>query len=194
MTASSAAPSAAERALLSMKDEAEERARLERLVATHFSSIWRFLRRLGLPSALADDAAQDVFLIASRRASEIRTGSEYAFLVGTALRVARGLRRKREREPVSDEVDVVVEDFDATSPEQMLDDQKMCALAYRLLEELDEDLRQLFVLYEIEGLTMPEIAQLTGLTLGTANSRLRRARQTFRLRFERHRKRLGGTR
>lgn len=171
-----------------MNEEAR-RVRLEKLVEDHFSSIWRLLRRLGIPGDLADDAAQDVFLIASRRVDAIRHGSEYAFLVGTALRVARSLRRRVAREPATDEVDILLEELDTSAPEEWLDDRKACALACRLLGELDEDLRELFVLYEIEELTLPEIAKLTGLPVGTATSRLRRAREDFRARLERHRKR-----
>src|SRR5262245_59875986 len=131
MAASSPASAHAESALLPMNEEAR-RARLEKLVDEHFTSIWGVLRRLGIPRDLADDAAQDVFLIASRRVDAIRSGSEYAFLVGTALRVARSLRRRVGREPATDEVDILLEERDASAPEERIDDQEACALAYRL--------------------------------------------------------------
>ena len=48
------------------------------------------------------------------------------------------------------------------------------------LSTMDMDLRTTFVLFELEGLSTPEIAQLAEIPLGTAASRLRRAREHFR--------------
>jgi predicted kinase len=59
-----------------------------------------FTDGLGLSPADADDGAQEVFLVASRKLSVIAPGAEKRFLFATALRVAstrrRGLRRRRE--------------------------------------------------------------------------------------------------
>jgi RNA polymerase sigma-70 factor (ECF subfamily) len=49
-----------------------------------------------------------------------------------------------------------------------------------VLEQLPLDLRAVFVLFELEGMTSPEIAELSGVPLGTVASRLRRAREHFR--------------
>jgi RNA polymerase sigma-70 factor (ECF subfamily) len=48
-----------------------------------------------------------------------------------------------------------------------------------ILERLPEDLRTAFVLFEFEGLSVPEIANATNTKLGTVSSRLRRARELF---------------
>ena len=50
-----------------------------------------------------------------------------------------------------------------------------------MLDGLTDDLRVSFVLYELEGLSSPEIATLLGIPLGTVASRLRRAREAFEL-------------
>jgi RNA polymerase sigma-70 factor (ECF subfamily) len=76
------------------------------------------------------------------------------------------------------------------NPEEQLDEKRACEAFYRLLSELDEDVRAIFVMYEMGGMTMNEIAKLVGLPIGTVGSRLRRAREDFKARFERHRKRL----
>src|SRR5262245_57312475 len=75
------------------------RERLAALLQTHFKLVWRTLRRLGLPAAAADDAAQQVFVIAHNRLSEIEPDRERAFLLGTAYRVAANARRKDARRP-----------------------------------------------------------------------------------------------
>src|SRR5512146_863192 len=73
------------------------------LVRAEFEWLWRVLRRIGLSAADADDATQQVFLVASRRSAEIR-GSARAFLYGTAVRVAANMRRTlRRRREVSDD-------------------------------------------------------------------------------------------
>ena len=49
-----------------------------------------------------------------------------------------------------------------------------------VLSKVDADLVEVFVLYELEGLTSPEIAELLQIPLGSVASRLRRAREQFR--------------
>src|SRR5262249_1995398 len=79
---------------------AQHAARLRAIVAHHFDPVWRALKRLGVPEAGVDDAAQQVFIVASRRLAEIERGREREYLLGIALRVAsdarRALSRRRE--------------------------------------------------------------------------------------------------
>ena len=56
-------------------------------------------------------------------------------------------------------------------------DMQLCDL---VLSKVDADLVEVFVLYELEGLTSPEIAGLLEIPLGSVASRLRRAREQFR--------------
>lgn len=171
-----------------------QKVKLRRLVDDHFAGVWRFLRHLGVPEHLVDDAAQDVFLVAARRFDEILPGREHSFLFGTAFKVAQAARREFLRSRPIDDADVDETVDTAPTPEQQLDEKQAEALALRLLDELDEEQRQVFVLYEIEGLTMQRIAELTNVPMGTVASRLRRAREAFQSRFERHRKSLRGVR
>src|SRR5438105_327152 len=67
--------------------------RLRRLLDEYFDFIWRSLRRFGLSDDRADDAAQQVFMIASRKLATIQPESERSFLFGTAMRVASDIRR-----------------------------------------------------------------------------------------------------
>src|SRR5438445_2883923 len=67
------------------------------LVLGHFDFVWRLLRRVGVPHADLDDAAQQVFVVASGRLSSIAAGSERTFLFGVALRTAATLRRNLRR-------------------------------------------------------------------------------------------------
>src|SRR6478609_7176393 len=72
-------------------------ARARALVNDHFDFVWRLLRRLGFPPADADDAAQQVFIVGTRRLADIPAGNERTFLYGSALRVASTMRRNSAR-------------------------------------------------------------------------------------------------
>lgn len=152
--------------------------RLERMFTEHHDFIWRLLRRLGLSSGSADDAAQHVFLVAAERLNDIRPGSERSFLFGTALRIARSQSRNAQRWVLEEDMDF--RRSEAGRPEELLDQQRAIDLMGRILEGMSLELRTVFVLSEIEGMTMPEVAALVEIPVGTAASRLRRAREAFR--------------
>ena len=169
--------------------ESRERA----LVLAHFSAIWRALRRFGLSAADADDAAQQVFLGAVQRLDQIEPGRERAFLYGMAANAAFKTRRTlvRRREDLTD-FDLFVDPMPST--EELLERRRARELLDRILEALDDDVRVVFVLHEIEQLTAPEIAEALGVPLGTVASRLRRGREQFARRLAQFRNRTGGRR
>ena len=152
-----------------------ERARLERMFAEHHVTVWRSLRRRGLTSDEAADATQETFLIAAGRLSDIQRDSERAFLIGTARRVAHTLGRKTVRWQLDDDMDQRVANVRDAS-----DDQANVELCDRVLGKMNPELAETFVLYEIEGLSSPEIAALLEIPLGSVASRLRRGREQFR--------------
>jgi RNA polymerase sigma-70 factor, ECF subfamily len=183
------------RATAPVEASTDER-RLALLIKEHFAFVWRSVRHLGVRDGDADDAAQHVFLVASRRIGAIAPGSERAFLFGTALRVASRARRAVERRRETSEPPPTGAD-PAPGPDEALDSARARALVHEILEALPDDLRDVFVPFEIEGLTMAEIADALELPLGTVASRLRRARDEFRARVQRFEARerfRGGTR
>ena len=158
----------------------EDERRLRQLMRDHFDFVWRSLRRLGLDVADADEGTQEVFLVASRKLASIAGGSERQFLFATALRVAstrrRSLRRRRE-EPLAS-----LEEHDegsAPGPERLVELSRARARLNEVLAAMDLELRAPFVLFELEGLSVPEIARLLSLPPGTVSSRLRGAREVF---------------
>jgi RNA polymerase sigma-70 factor (ECF subfamily) len=148
------------------------------MIAHDYRLIWRLLRRLGLPPEQADDAAQQVFLIAAERLADIREQSERSFAFGTALRVAQSQRRRTARAPTP--LDDGLHVSPLPDPEQLTDQRRARERLDAALAALPLELRTTFVLFELEGLTSPEIAELAGVPLGTVASRLRRAREQFR--------------
>jgi len=150
------------------------------LVEAHADFVWRSLRRLGVPESLADDATQQVFLVAARRLRVVTPGGERAFLFRTLSHVAAHVRRslaRRREEPYSE----ACEPVDTAPPaDQVAADRQARAMLDAVLDALPAELRTVFVLFELEELSGPEIAALTGLPAGTVASRLRRAREEFR--------------
>ncbi len=175
-------------AMASSGGEAERGAgqlRLRELVEAHHDFVWRSVRRLGVAAGDADDAVQRVFLVAAQKLGSIRAGSERSFLFQTALRVAsdsrRAKRRRREApEPEGEEERASGEPVG----EELLDLRRARRQLDRILDEMPLELRAVFVLFELEELTMAEIAKLLGLPPGTVASRLRRARSAFQDRVE----------
>jgi RNA polymerase sigma-70 factor (ECF subfamily) len=176
--------------LVSSKDDDQGAPSLEALVSRHYAFVWRLLRGFGLSPTDAEDAAQQVFVIAARKLADIAPERARSFLYGTTRRVAnnvrRGIRRRRE---VPDDDATDAEEPEPRGPEQMAAVVQARELLGDLLNNLPEELRRVLVLAEIEQIEVQEIAELEGLPVGTAASRLRRAREQFRVLLEAQRDR-----
>jgi RNA polymerase sigma-70 factor (ECF subfamily) len=147
------------------------------MVDAHFETVWRSLRRLGVSEPGVDDAAQQVFLVASRRLDDIEPGGERRYLLGIALRVASEVRRTvaRRREVSIDVADLA--GTPAQDPDEALDQKRALALLATWLDEMPEILRDAFVLFELEELNATDVARLLQVPVGTVASRVRRARE-----------------
>jgi len=153
--------------------------RARALVNDHFDFVWRLLRRLGIPEADADDAAQQVFIVGTRRLADILLGNERTFLYGAALRVASTMRRNSARRARFIRSVPTESDTSLRTPHDELERHLALALLDQLLSSLDDDQRAIFVLCEIEELTAPQVAAIVNIPVGTVASRLRRARHSF---------------
>jgi RNA polymerase sigma-70 factor (ECF subfamily) len=173
----------------------DARARLERAARDDFQFIWRCLRRFGVqPEHQVDDAAQRVFEIAAARIATIEPGRERAFLFKTALHVAQEFRRRHARPRELSDQDRIEAEIDGNGdPEGLLEERRWRGVLDLLLDALPIELRSVFVLYELEGMVMLEIAKLFELPPGTVASRLRRARALFHEEARRLRRREEGS-
>lgn len=159
--------------------------RIAGLVREHYGFVWRLLRRLGLREGDADDAAQQVFLTAASRLGEVPPVRERSFLYGVTLNV--GSRAKRSQGRRREEPLEAAAEHEGREPnaEQLIERRQQRELLDSLLDEMPEELRLVFVLYELEELSTPQIAELCQIPIGTAASRLRRAREDFEQRVAR---------
>lgn len=159
-----------------------DRARFQRMVGEHFDFIWRSLRRLGARDGDVDDLTQRVFVTASSKLAQIRPGAERAFLFAVALREAGHARRSYRRRGEVGEEAIADKSTGAMRPDELAGRAEARAFIAAALDEMDDELRAVFILFEIEEMSAGEIAELLGIPVGTAKSRLRRAREDFALR------------
>ena len=158
---------------------------LEELYDRHADYIYHSLRRLGVPLAGLPDALQDVFVVAHRRLPELdATGQVRSWLFVVAMGVARNHRRTLRRKAPEHDGCATPIDPDhlggrTDEPFERVAHAERIKLFYDLLDTLDEDKRAVFVLAELEELTVPEIAVTLSINLNTAYARLRAARQKF---------------
>ncbi len=155
---------------------------VQEIFNAHARYLWRALLGLGVPERDVDDALQEVFLVVHRRLADIDPSTLKSWLYGVCLRVASGHRRKlrdRREVPVEQLPDLPVTEtpFERAAAVQLQDE------LLQVLEQLDENRRAVFVLYEIEELTLKEIALALECPLQTAYSRLEAARSQVRHAF-----------
>lgn len=153
--------------------------RLRSIVSDHFDVLWRFLKRLGISDGDADDAVQEVVLVLARKLDQVEAGAERSFVLSTAFRVASGFKRQSRRRREVDDSELAALESPELGPEALAEKRRLRAVLQRVLDELPIELRAVFVLYELEELTMAEIAQSLDLPPGTVASRLRRSRELF---------------
>jgi RNA polymerase sigma-70 factor (ECF subfamily) len=146
----------------------------------YYARLWRLVARLGTPRAGIDDVVQEAFVTAARRRADIREGREWAFLVGIAVRLRANHRvRAAARREVADDRGLEREVSSWPDAEQLLIEKRMRQQLEHVLSTLSDEQRAVFVLYELEGFSAPEIAESLSLPLGTVASRLNRARDKF---------------
>ena len=150
------------------------------LYQDHLHYVWTTLRRLGVVSADLEDVAHEVFVTVHRRRADFDAMRPIKpWIFGISLRAASRYRRttSRRREVMGGEL---IETTDlsrrADGEVEKRDAQRV---VFAALDRLSEPQRAVFVLHELEGKSVPEIAVELDLPLNTVYSRLRLARDRF---------------
>ena len=144
-----------------------------------FDYVWESLRRLGVRRSDLEDVAHDVFVTVYRKLGDYDSFRPIRpWLFGIAFRVASDYRRSsRVQREVFDS------ELETKDPAPIADEQLASTEAHRLvmaaLETINLDQRAVFILHELDGQTIPEIASALRAPLNTIYSRLRLARKAF---------------
>jgi len=151
-------------------------ANLDGVYRQHSYFVWRVLRGMGVSDSMVEDAVQDVFMVVQRRLDAFdHQASIKTWLFEIAYRVACNYRRKAKRTLQHQPLDYQMRDR-SPNPSDSVEIRQALRLLEELLDGLDDDKRAVLILAEIEQMTVPEIAKVTGSNLNTVYSKLRRAR------------------
>jgi RNA polymerase sigma-70 factor (ECF subfamily) len=152
---------------------------------SELSYVWNVLRRLGVSERELPDTCHDVFLkVFQRWYTYDPTRPLRPWLCGIALKVSAGARRKGAAQELPDaEQDVATGHAelhaDQRGPEQAVVAAQEQALVRRALEVLSPKVRAVVMLHDLDGHSMPEVAEALRLRLNTGYSRLRLGRAQF---------------
>ncbi len=145
------------------------------------------LRVLGSQQA-AEDATQETFISAYRSLGRFRGGLFRAWLFRIATNACYDeLRRRRARpsvsldEPAADDERTRDVPDTAATPDEHAERRELAGVLQGALAELPADQRVVIILCDVQGLDYLEIAQATGVSLGTVKSRISRARSRLRV-------------
>ena len=149
------------------------------IFGAHSAYVWHSLQRLGIAKADLEDLTHDVFLQVYRQLEQYDQSRPIRpWLFAFAFRKASEHRRKARVR-----LEVIMGGTDSEDPAPTALDrvlqQEALDLGHRALAEVDIEQRAVFVLHELDGVSMPEIASALGVALNTAYSRLRLARAAF---------------
>lgn len=166
-----------------------ERWTTETLFRRHVGDVCRIVTRLlgpGASEADVDDIVQQVFIQADRALPKFRGESKVTtWLYGIATRVVlHNLRGRRRYRAMIDRFESSMNDRPAHDPESALADRDAVRKVWGALLHIEPKKRIVFVLYEIEGMTAPEIAETVGISEAAVRTRLRRARGELVKRLE----------
>jgi len=164
------------------RPEACGRLSFPELFATYSGYVWTALRRLGAPVSDLEDLTHDVFVRVFAHLSDLDPQRPVKpWLFGFAFRIASEDRRRIRRRPplVPDAVDDGHVADSKPGPFEQLVAQERRQLAWAALDTLELGRRAVFILHELDGCAIPEVAESLGIPLATAYSRLRLAREDF---------------
>lgn len=151
----------------------------QRIYEAELDYVWNSLRRLGVAPAHLEDLTHDVFSVAWKKLADYdRARPIRPWLFGIAMRLASDFRQLawQTREVGGEEIDA--EDSAPTSDEWVARRQAQ-ALVRKALDTMAMERRAVFVMHELDGVAIPEVAQALNVPLNTAYSRLRLARRDF---------------
>ena len=153
----------------------------EELFHKYKTFVWNVAYRMTYNFDMAEDLAQDVFISAWKSLPAFRGASAfstwiYRITVNTTLNMLR--RRPYEQIASDEQLHGVLdtETFMRQNPETRTQTVEAERELSALLARLSPERRLALVLKEIEGLSYEQIAQATGVPLGTVRSRIARAR------------------
>jgi RNA polymerase sigma-70 factor (ECF subfamily) len=162
-------------------------ATIRALYVQHHAVLLAAVRRLTWPGCDVEDLLHEVFVIALRRSATADVAElSKAWLYGVTIKVAAAARRRHLLRTFLglDETDELASE--TATPDATLEEREVCAGVHRALSKLSGKKREVLVLFELQGLSGPEIAEALGCPLKTVWTRLHHGRKDFERQMVRH--------
>jgi len=166
-----------------------KRAAFEAEALPHLDTVYRVALRLAGDESLAEDIAQEAMLKAYRSWHQYRPGTNVRAWLLTIVRhtfinqYRKAGRRGTQVDVHEIEPYTVFQEVQDVDPEGSLFDRIVDDEVLEAIDEIPDEFRETLVLSDMEGLTYAEIAEVTGVPVGTVKSRLFRARQALQRRL-----------
>ena len=154
-------------------------------VLPHLDAAYNLARWLLRSEQDTQDAVQEAVLRALRFFAGLRSRNARPWL----MRIVRNIcytrlqDTRRLQDVVEFDEDLILPDWHAPNPESAVLQEESGALVRKAMTELPTNLREVLILRELEGMSYREIAEITGVPIGTVMSSLSRARGRLRQRL-----------
>ena len=146
-----------------------------------FHEVCRWARGMGGLHADVEDIAQEVFIVVRRKLEDFDGAHPKAWLFRITQRTVSDYRRRawlrRAVRPAAEFLNQLVDPADG--PREVVELREAEKRVAAALERMSTVRRMAFILYEIEGYTGEEIAELEGVPVATVYTRLHHARRDF---------------
>jgi len=142
--------------------------------------VWRVLRCLGVPNSDLDDVCQEVFLVVLRKLDGFEGRSQLSTWIHSICFRVWSDYRKRAYRRYENPTERLPETICGPQQHREAESSQAIQAMADFLEGLDDEKRTVFVLYDVEQLTMNEVVEIVGCPLQTGYSRLRAARAHMR--------------
>jgi len=160
-------------------DEPDRLARFEQAILPHLDAAYNLARWLTSNEHDAEDVAQEAFLRALKFFGGFRGGNARAWLLTIVRNTCYNWLKANRAKALTTEFDEALHDREdpAANPDALLVRSANAQAVRAAIEQLPVEFREAIVLREMEGLSYKEIAEVSGIPIGTVMSRLARARQ-----------------
>jgi RNA polymerase sigma-70 factor (ECF subfamily) len=170
---------ASDESVLARRAQAGDLAAFDQLVRRHIGRALRIARRLVPTHEDAEDVVQDAFLSAMKAIGSFDVTRPFGPWI-TRIVVNQGITYRRSRARRQDESMPFDLPSAGPSPAQVTERNEITDRFRAALERLPEQQRLMVQLFEVDGLSSPEIAKLTGLSDGTVRWHIHAARKVLR--------------
>jgi len=154
--------------------------RFAEIYRAELSYVWHSLQRLGTPRAEIEDLTQEVFVRVFRSLPDYDADRPFRpWLFALLFHTMLDFRKKNARNPLEHSAAEIAVADEAPGADHLLEREEDHHLVQRALGSIKLARRTVFVMVELNGHSVPEVAEALGLPLNTTYSRLRLARREF---------------